>query len=116
MVAKGVPAVLGDAFALLAAENIDVLVDVTGAVEFGDAGVSLCETALWRALAAAGMAADARVAAVLPPDPDPRHPGYVRRGDPHQGAPSAHPAVVRHRRGGAAGGLRGGCRWIPSLL
>lgn len=35
MVAKGVPAVLGDAFALLAAENIDVLVDVTGAVEFG---------------------------------------------------------------------------------
>ncbi len=35
MIAKGVPAVLGDAFALLAAENIDVLVDVTGAVEFG---------------------------------------------------------------------------------
>ncbi|WP_224392971.1 NAD(P)H-dependent oxidoreductase [Pseudonocardia sp. ICBG1293] len=35
MVAKGVPAVLGDAFALVAAENIDVLVDVTGAVEFG---------------------------------------------------------------------------------
>lgn len=35
MVAKGVPAVLGDAFALLAAENVDVLVDVTGAVEFG---------------------------------------------------------------------------------
>lgn len=35
MVAKGVPAVLGDASALLAAENIDVLVDVTGAVEFG---------------------------------------------------------------------------------
>ncbi|MFE7201712.1 NAD(P)H-dependent oxidoreductase [Pseudonocardia alni] len=35
MVAKGMPAVLGDAFALLAAENIDVLVDVTGAVEFG---------------------------------------------------------------------------------
>ncbi|GAA1081551.1 NAD(P)H-dependent oxidoreductase [Pseudonocardia alni] len=35
MVAKDVPAVLGDAFALLAAENIDVLVDVTGAVEFG---------------------------------------------------------------------------------
>ncbi|NWJ74216.1 NAD(P)-dependent oxidoreductase [Pseudonocardia sp. ICBG1122] len=35
MIAKGVPAVLDDAFALLAAENIDVLVDVTGAVEFG---------------------------------------------------------------------------------
>ncbi|MEJ8278260.1 NAD(P)H-dependent oxidoreductase [Pseudonocardia spirodelae] len=35
MVATGVPAVLDDAFALLAAENIDVLVDVTGAVEFG---------------------------------------------------------------------------------
>lgn len=34
-IAKGVPAVLGDAFALLAVENIDVLVDVTGAVEFG---------------------------------------------------------------------------------
>ncbi|BBG04100.1 MULTISPECIES: NAD(P)H-dependent oxidoreductase [Pseudonocardia] len=34
-IAKGTPAVLGDAFALLAAENIDVLVDVTGAVEFG---------------------------------------------------------------------------------
>lgn len=35
MIAKGAPAVLGDASALLAAENIDVLVDVTGAVEFG---------------------------------------------------------------------------------
>lgn len=34
-IAQGTPAVLGDAFALLAAENIDVLVDVTGAVEFG---------------------------------------------------------------------------------
>lgn len=34
-VAQGTPAVLGDAFALLAAENVDVLVDVTGAVEFG---------------------------------------------------------------------------------
>ncbi|WFG44947.1 NAD(P)H-dependent oxidoreductase [Pseudonocardia alni] len=34
-VAAGRPAVVGDAFALLAAENIDVLVDVTGAVEFG---------------------------------------------------------------------------------
>ncbi|MEV1295984.1 SAF domain-containing protein [Pseudonocardia sp. NPDC049635] len=34
-IANGTPAVLGDAFALLAAENIDVLVDVTGAVEFG---------------------------------------------------------------------------------
>ncbi|MEQ3549096.1 SAF domain-containing protein [Pseudonocardia nematodicida] len=34
-IAAGTPAVLGDAFALLAAENIDVLVDVTGAVEFG---------------------------------------------------------------------------------
>ena len=34
-IAAGTPVVLGDAFALLAAENIDVLVDVTGAVEFG---------------------------------------------------------------------------------
>ena len=34
-IAQGTPAVLGDAFALVAAENIDVLVDVTGAVEFG---------------------------------------------------------------------------------
>ncbi|MFP5023353.1 NAD(P)H-dependent oxidoreductase [Pseudonocardia phyllosphaerae] len=34
-IAAGTPAVLGDAFALVAAQNIDVLVDVTGAVEFG---------------------------------------------------------------------------------
>ena len=34
-IAAGSPVVLGDAQALVAAENIDVLVDVTGAVEFG---------------------------------------------------------------------------------